>query len=102
MHGCKYILFATEEIAFGPVGFSAYTAEGVRYQEYDTIVFENVATNYGGAYDSGTGIFTCPVKGDYVARFSGTVGDLLSQRFSLCTCNVFQWKLRTLTNSDEQ
>ena len=66
MHSCKFIVFATEEIAFGPVGFSAYSTEGVRYEEYDTIVFDAVVTNYGGRYDSDTGIFTCPVKGDYV------------------------------------
>ena len=68
------MLFATEEIAFGPVGFSAYATDAVRYEDYDTVVFENVATNYGGAYDSDTGIFTCPVKGDYDVCFCSTVG----------------------------
>ena len=70
------ILFATEEIAFGPVGFSAYSTDAVRYEAHETIIFENVVTNYGGAYNSDTGNFTCPVTGYYDVCFSSTVGRL--------------------------
>ena len=62
---CKRIVFVTEEIAFGPVGFTAYASANERYGAYDTVVYDTVVTNYGGAYDSDTGIFTCPVTGDY-------------------------------------
>ena len=61
---CKRILFASEEIAFGPVGFTAYASANEHYDAYETIIFDTVVTNYGGAYDSDTGEFTCPVKGD--------------------------------------
>ena len=60
---CKRLLFSTEEIAFGPVGFTAYASVDAHYDDYETIAFDTVVTNYGGAYDSDTGIFTCPVKG---------------------------------------
>ncbi|KAK1786568.1 hypothetical protein P4O66_003018 [Electrophorus voltai] len=45
------------------------------YQKDTTLVFENVLTNIGNAYDSQTGFFTSPLKGVYVLRvFSEAVG----------------------------
>ena len=48
------------------VGFTAYVTGSPRYGPESTIVFDTVVTNYGDFYDGGTGIFICPVKGDYV------------------------------------
>ncbi|XP_061174827.1 uncharacterized protein LOC133183972 [Saccostrea echinata] len=46
------------------VAFTAYASSSKDYNT-EKIVFNSVITNYGGAYNSGTGIFTSPTDGVY-------------------------------------
>uniref|UniRef100_A0A3B4UUK9 C1q domain-containing protein n=1 Tax=Seriola dumerili TaxID=41447 RepID=A0A3B4UUK9_SERDU len=48
-----------------------------------TLVFRNVMTNIGNAYNSITGIFTAPLKGLYYIRMTGSVGNSGSVDISL-------------------
>ena len=48
----------------GPIGFTAYATADMRFDDpLQTVIFDGVVANYGGAYDSTTGEFTCPVTG---------------------------------------
>ena len=46
------------------MGFTAYSNDkSLSYHE--RVVFDEVETNFGEAYDQSTGIFTCPFSGLY-------------------------------------
>jgi hypothetical protein len=49
------------------VAFSAFIPEGdyMMHEWNHVLPFTSVITNVGNAYDSTTGIFTCPFDGDY-------------------------------------
>ncbi|XP_045190983.2 EMILIN-2-like isoform X2 [Mercenaria mercenaria] len=49
------------EVAFQ----ASLTRESATFKLYDTIIFNNVITNIGHAYNKHTGIFTAPVSGTY-------------------------------------
>ena len=52
------------------VAFLAYRENGDGVTAGSAVVFETVAMNLGGAYDSSSGIFTAPVHGLYQATTS--------------------------------
>ena len=64
----------------GPIGFTAYATQHVIIENSpETVIFDGVLSNYGDAYDSMTGEFTCPVTGVdlshlYQARSEGGQG----------------------------
>ena len=47
------------------ISFSARLEGQIPYSEGDKIVFPNIFTNAGDAYDNVTGIFTAPYNGTY-------------------------------------
>ncbi|XP_038058417.1 collagen alpha-1(X) chain-like [Patiria miniata] len=47
------------------VAFSAYRTARVTGDAGDVIIFDNIETNLGDGYDSGTGVFTCSITGAY-------------------------------------
>ena len=48
------------------MGFSVYQTGEYHYpDEGDTVVFDGILTNAGGAYSAETHTFTCPVAGYY-------------------------------------
>ncbi|XP_045191083.1 EMILIN-2-like [Mercenaria mercenaria] len=53
--------FRRREVAFQ----ASLTTESAAFELYDTIIFNNVITNIGHAYNKHTGIFTAPVSGTY-------------------------------------
>ena len=53
------------EIERDPVGFTAHATESRQYPVGDTILFNDVQSNFGGHYDSTTCTFTCPHHGIY-------------------------------------
>ena len=52
-----------------PVGFTAYMDHSVHLGIDQTVVFNHVLFNDGGAYNAQTGIFSCPVDGVYLFFF---------------------------------
>ena len=46
--------------------FSAYLGQDVTASSSDVIVFNQIQINVGNAYNTATGLFTCPVSGYYV------------------------------------
>ena len=62
------------------IGFTAYNNVDLFVSEGETVVYNTVQTNAGGGYDTGTGVFTCPVTGLYffgTATYSaGTIVDI--------------------------
>ena len=49
------------------MAFSAYVDENTSPSGADNVyVFDKVLTNEGQAYDESTGVFTCPINGNYV------------------------------------
>ncbi|XP_056261037.1 cerebellin-2-like [Seriola aureovittata] len=64
-----------------------------------TLVFRNVMTNIGNAYNPITGIFTAPLKGLYYIRMTGSVGNSGSVDISL-TKNG--WSMFGIYNTNEK
>ena len=53
------------------MSFSAYMVGGKHYpKDGETIPFEGVLLNFGGAYNNVESVFTCPVTGVYFFTFS--------------------------------
>ncbi|XP_022100030.1 collagen alpha-1(X) chain-like [Acanthaster planci] len=57
------------------VAFTVYLSSHFTGNSGDTVIFDNIRTNVGDAYDSETGVFTCSVAGVYF--FSVTVMGLV-------------------------
>ena len=51
------------EVINGQVGFTAYATADIDFDPPETVIFDGIVSNYGGAYDNTTGEFTCPVTG---------------------------------------
>ena len=70
-------MFAAESAELGPVGFTAYSSTSRAYGGHDPVIFDGVLANFGGAYDSISSTFTCPVTGVYVISLTltSTVGE---------------------------
>ena len=51
------------DAVIGPIGFTAYATAIMALDSLQTVIFDGVVSNYGGAYDRTTGEFTCPVTG---------------------------------------
>ena len=68
----RYLLDSMEN----PIGFTAYVDHSVQHLGINqSIIFNQVLFNDGGAYNTGSGIFACPVNGVYLFFFevgSGT------------------------------
>ena len=69
------------------IAFTAYSSAFAQYGAQEDIIFDQAVTNYGDAYSTDTGRFTCPVKG-YQLRYFYSFRHELSQvhgtGFSLC------------------
>ena len=62
----RYLLNGLES----PLGFTAYVDHDVQHLGVDqTIIFNRVLFNDGGAYNNASGIFICPVNGVYLFFF---------------------------------
>lgn len=62
--------FLLEDKVESFVGFTAYLDHNVNHLGIDqSIVFNNILFNDGGAYHNSSGIFTCPVTGVYMFFF---------------------------------
>ena len=62
----------SEDDVLGPVGFTAAANTTRQYLTYQPLLFQDVRTNIGGAYDDSSSVFTCPVTGVYVISVSVT------------------------------
>lgn len=51
------------------VAFSAGLTHDLTILHAETVVYDKVFTNIGGAYSSTTGMFVCPISGLYVFQF---------------------------------
>ena len=54
------------------MAFTAYATDAIYPASSSTVLFENVVTNLGNAYDPSTGVFTCPTTGTYMFHASVT------------------------------
>ena len=54
-----------------PVAFTATRTNNI-YSHNTKIIFDDLVTNVGGAYDRSTGTFTCPSPGVYVFTWTVT------------------------------
>ena len=71
----RYLLNGLES----PLGFTAYADHVIQHLGVDqTIIFNNVLFNDGGAYNNASGIFTCPVNGVYLFFFE--VGNIAKKQ----------------------
>ena len=48
------------------VGFTASPMVERSYDADETVLFDDVLTNIGGAYDAASSVFTCPINGLYL------------------------------------
>ena len=86
------------------VAFSATITSPVGPVNRDlTLVYPNVITNIGGAYDPITGVFTAPVKGVYQFSFTG-MDDRRESGVAVCLMKnndqlMCQWKM--VVNDDQ-
>ena len=71
----RYLLNGLES----PLGFTAYADHVIQHLGVDqTIKFNDVLFNDGGAYNNASGIFTCPVNGVYLFFFE--VGNIANKQ----------------------
>ncbi|KAI8775437.1 complement C1q tumor necrosis factor-related protein 7 [Biomphalaria glabrata] len=66
------------------VGFSAIYNSPRLLEPGETLIYNKVITNVGGAYNPSTGIMTCPLSGLYVINVGG-----LSTPGNLMTLNLY-------------
>ncbi|KAK3096451.1 hypothetical protein FSP39_000286 [Pinctada imbricata] len=60
------------------IAFTVSTSSGLQNYNHKIIKYDKVFTNKGSAYNTNTGIFTCPTTGTYVFTWS-TMSSLDSQ-----------------------
>ena len=61
---CKNIYINSVDNVTNVIGFTAYATDTIVFlNPPETVIFDGVVSNYGDAYDSMTGVFTCPVTG---------------------------------------
>ena len=61
----KHIIFFCLFLEIEPVGFTVHATENRQYDLYETILFDDVQSNFGGHYNLLTSTFTCPHHGIY-------------------------------------
>ena len=64
------------DVVIGAIGFTAYATADIIFDPPETVIFDGVVSNYGGAYDSMTGVFTCPVTGQDLSDIKNDPVDL--------------------------
>ena len=65
---CPYVLEPTEEVP--TVVFTAAAVSNRAYDGSQPVIFDDIITDVGNAYDVNSSIFTCPVSGVYMFSMS--------------------------------